>query len=258
MNLPALQLHTLKGRCISSSAWGRELSLSPAHTSTGGGRGLVATGGAVSSAWERRETVRGRVAAGRRAQHGYGGAGIAVSAEHGGSAGLCQSDQAQRIREMPRTLAQRGGNVGGPGQAQQRNGQIAQRRHGVGGGAGTDLRAVLIERHIAHPMQLVLDGPVAAVEFEEPCGRGLLRGQTGDAAHDLVAQRAAGAGRDEPLDLKDLPAVREIDVAVDRGTRADPSLLEAPVALIERDVLRGGKPRGRGVGCPGVGWADCL
>jgi hypothetical protein len=55
----------------------------------------------------------------------------------------------------------------------------------VSAGALADLRAIFVECDVTDPVELVLDAPVATVEFEQALWRRLGRGKTGDPEGDL-------------------------------------------------------------------------
>jgi site-specific recombinase XerD len=105
------------------------------------------------------------------------------------------------------------GDVGGPGQAQDGDREVAQAGHDSGAVAGADLGAVLVVGHVADPVQAVLDGPVAAQDVGEFGGVGLDRGQGGDRVDGLgrpLHLRLRAAGRPAASDdLDGLGGVRE-------------------------------------------------
>src|SRR5674476_604678 len=72
------------------------------------------------------------------------------------------------------------GDVSGLGQAQDGDREVAQAGHDAGAVAGADLGQVLAERHVADPMESVLDGPVTAQRGGELVRTGLGRAQRGD------------------------------------------------------------------------------
>jgi hypothetical protein len=72
-------------------------------------------------------------------------------------------------------VAQRGGDVDGPGLAEHADDQVAQGRHDAGSGAGADLGGVLGEGGVADVVQ-PLDAPVAAQQVGEPGRAGQLEG----------------------------------------------------------------------------------
>ena len=64
-------------------------------------------------------------------------------------------------------MSQRGGDVGGPGEAMQAYREGAQCGHDLRAGAGADLGQVLGVGDIADPMQAILDLPVPRVGFQK-------------------------------------------------------------------------------------------
>ena len=101
------------------------------------------------------------------------------------------------------------------------------------------LGAVLVEGDIAHPVEPVLDAPMATIERQQLAGRGLLRGEVGDDARPFGALFPGFPVGDLPFDQTGLADVGEIEIAVQRGGGADRALLDAPMGLIERGLLRG-------------------
>ena len=156
-----------------------------------------------------------------------------------GARGL-HAEEAERGADAATAGAQRGGDVGGPGQAQETHGQVPQRGHDLGRVARADLGAIFVEDAIAHVMHPVLDRPVAADEGEQPRGRRRGGGEAGDAVADLGARVGAIEGADVAFDAEDLLVVGEVGIADQLRARPDAARLEAPVALIDRGVLRGG------------------
>ena len=76
--------------------------------------------------------------------------------------------------------AEGGGDGGCAGLTQERHGEGTAGGHDLGRGATADLRAVLIEGHVADVVQSVLDAPVPTHQGQEGRGVGPLRWQTGD------------------------------------------------------------------------------
>ena len=76
--------------------------------------------------------------------------------------------------------AQRGGDVGVAGPPQGGDGRAPQRRHHLWAGPGAHLAAVLVERHVADPVEFVLDAPVPPPQRQESGRVRLVRGQAGD------------------------------------------------------------------------------
>src|SRR5512146_2197654 len=72
--------------------------------------------------------------------------------------------------------------------------KVAQAGHDAGVVAGADLAVVLVEGHVADPVQLVLHRPVAADGVAEGGGAGLVGGQRGDGVGGLGAPAAGHLG----------------------------------------------------------------
>jgi len=89
-------------------------------------------------------------------------------------------DEGDGALGVPGVGAQRGGDVADTAEAKQSDHQVAQSGHYLGGSAGSDLAAVLVEGNIPHPVQAVLDAPVSSHEVQQLRGRCLLRGEAGD------------------------------------------------------------------------------
>ncbi len=170
-----------------------------------------------------------------------------------------QPEEPEREPDLARAGAERGGDIVGPGQAQHADREIAQARHGLGGPALADLGAVFVKRPVADVMHLVLDRPVTAVQREQAGGAGCGGGQAGDAVEDLLAARRTIEVADLVLDAEDLLSVGELGVADEVRARPDAALLQASVAFVIRDVLRGEmRPPGGALRCLGAESADCL
>ncbi len=101
------------------------------------------------------------------------------------------------------------------------------------------LRSVFVEGGIAHPMEAILNTPMATVEYQQLAGSGLLRAQVGDDTHPFGALLAGFHVGNVPLDLTGLADVGEIEVVVQRGGGTDRALLDTPMGFIVSDVLRG-------------------
>jgi hypothetical protein len=86
--------------------------------------------------------------------------------------------------------------------------------HHSGASAGSDLRTVYVECHIADPMESVFDAPLAAVEFQYPLGGGLCGGQAGDTIDRFGGFLVFPEMRDVAADAKDLTHIREFQVVV--------------------------------------------
>jgi hypothetical protein len=103
-------------------------------------------------------------------------------------------------------VAQGGGEVDRPGPAERSKGEVAQAGHDLRAGPGSQLRVVLCEGRIPHPVQAVLDRPVPPEVVGEAGGAGLGVGEASDRMDrhgppPSGAKLAGGAG-----DLEDLGA----------------------------------------------------
>ncbi len=134
-----------------SVAWLRARS-AVARGLTAGGRPVCARGGVARGAW--------RDTGGRTERH----ARCDRPTRPRGSDR--DPEQTQRPRHRSRTVPQRGGDARAARQAQERDREVAETRHDLRPGAGADLGAVFVEGDVAHPVEAVLDAPVAAVERE--------------------------------------------------------------------------------------------
>ena len=115
----------------------------------------------------------------------------------------------RRGRLAAGVMAQGGDDAGSAGEPQDGDGQVAQGGHDLWPAGGADLGAVLIEVQVAHPVEPVLDAPVAADDGGELGRAGLGHGQRGDgvagfagplafdfaAAGDLDGLGGAGEGQ---------------------------------------------------------------
>jgi len=110
---------------------------------------------------------------------------------------------------------------------------------------GADLGAVLVEGHVADPVQRVLDLPLAAGQHPQPGGVGPGRVQAGDGVGDLGTRVATGEVGGVALDDQHLLGVGEPRPGWHRGG-VDPALLDAPVAAVNGLVHRGKTPPGAG------------
>lgn len=113
-----------------------------------------------------------------------------------------------------------------------------------------DATPILVEGHIAHPVEPVLDRPVGAVEGEQPggiCGGGR---EAGDPVGHLGARVLPVETGRVALQAEDLSRIGELQVARQLGARPDPPGFDAPVPLVGVSVLRGEKRPAEGRGCP--------
>src|SRR6266446_2966196 len=84
------------------------------------------------------------------------------------------TDESQCVRWLGSQPAASRRNVGMACPPQQPDGGIASRRHHLWDMATAHLRAVFIKRHIADPMGLVLNPPMASDKLQLPLGGGPL------------------------------------------------------------------------------------
>src|SRR5258708_38223231 len=85
------------------------------------------------------------------------------------------------------------------GQVEGSDGEVAEGGHGPWPGAGADLGMVFAVEGVAHPVDLVLDGPVAADNAGDRLGAGAGGVEAGDAEGGDVGQRRAVPGGGVPL-----------------------------------------------------------
>src|SRR6266511_1712261 len=174
--------------------------------------------------------------AGRPATQGLGTGSWSLDAEQGERAGTGP------VATRP---AHPAGDIVVPAQPQQADRQVSQGRHHLGAVPRADLRAVLVEAHIAHPVRPVLDLPLAAGQHPQPGGAGPGSVQTGDGLGDLGARVATGKVGGVALDDQHLLGVGEPRPGWHRGG-VDPAMLDASVAAVNGLVHRGKTPPGAG------------
>lgn len=141
--------------------------------------------------------------------------------------------------------------------AQQADDEVSDRGEHLGAMAFAHLGAVFVESDVAHPMQAVLDAPVAAVERQQLAGAGLRRGEIGDGADPLGGLCGRFQLSDPAFDLAGLADVGEVEIGVERRSGADRALLDAPMALIDGGVLRGEWLASRRRRGPRPGFSGC-
>src|SRR3954447_13096387 len=101
----------------------------------------------------------------------------------------------QRAAGVAGVAAECGGDVRGACQAQDADDEVAEGGHDLWSCTGADLGVVLGEGHVPHPVQAVLDLPVAAEPPGELGGSGLVRAQVGDRVDGLGVPPAASGCR---------------------------------------------------------------
>jgi hypothetical protein len=142
-------------------------------------------------------------------------------------------------------MAQRGGEVDGPGAAQRLDHQIAQAGHDLRAGSGAHPRAVLSEGHIPHVVQAAFDRPVPTDEVGQPAGAGLGVGEAGDRVDDHGPPSSDWGAQVEGLagDLDDLRDVREPEPA--HRDHLEGAQLDAAVRAVAGAVQHGHLPPGQ-------------
>ena len=113
--------------------------------------------------------------------------------------------------------------------------------------ATAHLRAVFIERHIAHPMRLVLNLPLPAYQGKQALRRGPLGAQAGDPIDHFHPFLARFGEHDVTSQLKDLREPGPITVADEGRTRRDIALLDAPMAEVDVRAMAWRSPTGGSV-----------
>lgn len=167
---------------------------------------------------------------------------------------LRQAQKPQGALGPPAEVSGRGGDVLHTRQAQQADGDVAQRRHCVRPAAPAHLGTILVVGHVSHVVQAILDLPMAAVVDEHLLRRSLLWRQAGYAVDGFRDGLAAlddvsvqvGGGAPNAEDLSD---VGEVEVVVQLGAGPDLPRLDPPMALIDGFVRRGEKPPSGEAGC---------
>lgn len=150
------------------------------------------------------------------------------------------SDQRENHVRFCRELAEFAGDPGfGVDRADDADRQVSQHGHHPRARFGSNLRAILVERHVAHQMASRLDGPVPPVQCEQLGGAGPLGRKAGDEERDVVFDFTSTAVLADPFDLRDLKAVREVRESGQIGARPDAARLDSAVRFFVRFMLRG-------------------
>lgn len=111
--------------------------------------------------------------------------------------------------------------------------------------AGADLAAILVEGHIAHPMQTVLDAPMTPIERQQALRRGLGGCEIGDQPGPFERVFTGPARGYLAFDQGHLADMRKAHIGVERGGGADRAAFDPAMAFIDGGVLRGGRPPSR-------------
>ena len=94
------------------------------------------------------------------------------------------------------------------------DGEAAKSGDVLGAEAGSDSAAVLIVVPVDDVVD-AFDTPVAAVHFQDPLGRCLLRGAAGDSQGDIQAVLAGFFVEGLAFDQENLPDVGEVEVGIE-------------------------------------------
>lgn len=146
----------------------------------------------------------------------------------------------------------------GAGHAQQRDSDIAQRRHDLSSGAPADAASVLVEGDVTDPMEAVFNRPMGAAECENALRVGALCGHAGNSVDGFGAEFLRDDFCGVALDGEHLSAMRKVAVALQFGTGPDLAHFDAAMAFICCDVLRGEKTPVLMRRYLGAKWADYL
>ena len=140
-----------------------------------------------------------------------------------------------------------GGSDGGEaGKAEEADGEVTQGGHDFGDRAHTGLGAILVVGDVAHPMEAILDGPVAAEQAEEIRGGGAIGGKTGDTVDDFRPDFTGVGSDDLARGAEDLGEAGPVQVAGERRAGLEGALLAPPMPLVgtaggrSRQVTGGG------------------
>jgi len=184
--------------------------------------------------------------------HGAGGVtrrAAAVSAT--------QPEQAEGRPAMGAQVAQGRRDVLIAGQAEQADGDVAQRGHHARAVVPANLLPVFVIGHIPHVVRAVLDGPVAAVDREQLRGGGLLGRQAGEAVGDLPLTEPASEVEPVTSQAEDLPDMRKRQIVVERGGDLDGPGLQPTMVPCPRRCGRGKNRRAPGPRPRHAGSAGC-
>lgn len=136
-------------------------------------------------------------------------------------------------------------------ETQQADGDVAQGGHDARAIAAADLLTIFIVGHVPHAMGGILNGPVSAIELEQPGGVRVWRSQAGQAidrfreglaALDAAAVQVCG----RPPNAEHLADVGELQVGVPRGAGPDLPPFDPAMGVVNGAVLRGERRRAPG------------
>jgi len=135
-----------------------------------------------------------------------------------------------------------GGDIGGAGHPEERDGQVSQGCHDLSAASFAYGRAVFIEGNIADIMEAVFDRPLAAAQTEESGGVSFLRGQAGEAIDGFGAVFLGDDFGGYPLDAEDLGGIGKGEIIRQFGAGPDVADFQSAVGFIGGGVVRGEKP----------------
>ncbi len=107
-------------------------------------------------------------------------------------------------------------------------------------------------------MNFIFDRPVITVEFKQPCWPGFFGGKAADSVGKLGPEFFPLQIGCVAMQEEDLGGIGEIDVPNQFSAGPNAARFNAAMPFGRINVLRGGKPRARGLQCPAGGWVDCL
>lgn len=158
-----------------------------------------------------------------------------------------QADQTQARLNAARAPA------GGLGQglssrdAQETDRDISQRCHDLRAASFSDLAAILVERHVTHVVQTVLDRPVASYKPQKPFGCAPIRSpKTRQAIDHFVSRVRAVEVRNRPLQPKRRVRVGKLQIVPKLFAQLNLARLDPSVRLVQCARLRGKKAPGKG------------
>jgi hypothetical protein len=111
---------------------------------------------------------------------------------------------------------------------------ITARRHYLRNAATAHLGPIFIERHIADPLDLVLDLPMLPDQAQQPLGISLIQAKAGDPIAHFVALLFRLFHGDAALYLADLGQPRPVTVSPECRADGQPALLEAATPAVDR------------------------
>jgi hypothetical protein len=155
----------------------------------------------------------------------------------------CEAEERQGAGGTAADPAQRGGDAGVTGQAEQPDRKVAQGGHDLGAGRGADAAGVLGEDDVADPVQR-FDLPVRTDQGAQLRRAGGQGGLAAERVDDLGARVAAGKVGGVPLEDDDLLGVGEAQAGWG-GRGPGRAMFDAAVAAVNGLIRRGKTPARR-------------